>query len=105
MSQNVNLDDLGNLAELVGAIGVIGVIGVIVSLIYLAMQIRRSSETERMSTYRAIVSDFGSLNQSTASDPERTLLFASGLETDLWRARRGRESTPIAILLFGISLL
>lgn len=99
MSQNVNLDDLGNLAELVG------VIGVIVSLIYLALQIRRSSETERMSTYRAIVSDFGSLNQSTASDPERTLLFASGLETDLWRARRGRQSTPIAILLFGISLL
>jgi hypothetical protein len=72
---NVNLDDLGNLAELVAAIGVM------VSLIYLAFQIRRSSETERMSTYRAIVSDFGSLNQSIASDPELALLFANGLET------------------------
>lgn len=71
----MNFDDLGNLAELIAAIGVM------VSVIYLALQIRRSSETERMATYRAIVSDFGTLNQSIASDSETALLFAHGLES------------------------
>jgi hypothetical protein len=84
----VNLDDIGNLAELIAAIGVM------ISLIYLAIQIRRSSETERMATYRAIVSDFGSLNQSIASDPELALLFAQGLESygELNEAEKARLS-------------
>ena len=82
----MNLDDVGNVAEMLAAIGVM------ISLIYLAIQIRRSSESERMATYRSIVSDFAHLNESIASDPDLALLFARGLEeydalTELERAR------------------
>lgn len=48
----MSLEELGNLGEFVGSIAVL------VSLVYLAIQIKKSTETERSSTYRAIVADF-----------------------------------------------
>ena len=71
---NLSLDALGNLGDFLGSIGVL------ISLIYLALQIKKSTETERSATYRAIVADFGQLNQSMATDPELTVLFARALE-------------------------
>lgn len=49
---SMSLEELGNLGEFVGSIAVL------VSLVYLAIQIKKSTETERSSTYRAIVADF-----------------------------------------------
>lgn len=70
----MNLEALGNLGEFIGSIAVL------VSLVYLAIQIRKSTETERTSTYQSIVSDFGQMNQSLAGDPELIALYIRGLE-------------------------
>jgi hypothetical protein len=70
----MSLESLGNLGEFIGSIAVL------VSLVYLAIQIKKSTETERTSTYQSIVSDFGHMNQSLASDPELTLLYIQALE-------------------------
>jgi hypothetical protein len=70
----VTLESLGNLGEFVGSIAVI------ISLVYLAIQIKKNTEAERTSTYRSIVSDFGFMNQSMASDPELTMLYIKGME-------------------------
>jgi hypothetical protein len=68
------LEALGNLGEFVGSIAVL------VSLIYLGIQLRKSAETERTSTYQSIVSDFGRMNQSLASDPELLILYVKAME-------------------------
>jgi len=70
----MNLEALGNLGDFIGSIAVL------VSLVYLAIQIRKSTETERTSTYQSIVSDFGQMNQSLAADPELIALYVRGLE-------------------------
>ena len=53
----MNLTDtvqlLGNIGEFLGSLGVLA------SLIYLAVQIKKNTETERTSTYQSIVKDFG----------------------------------------------
>lgn len=68
------------LAE-IGIIGeIISSIAVIISLVYLAVQIRQSTETQRTSTYQSIVSDFGALNNNMASTPELSDMFVRGLE-------------------------
>lgn len=68
------LDQLASIGEIVGAIGVV------ISLIYLAIQIRSNTEAERTSTYQAIVSDFGALNNTMASTPELSYLFVQAME-------------------------
>jgi len=70
----MTLEALGNLGEFVGSIAVL------VSLIYLGIQVKKSTETERTSTYQSIVSDFGRMNQSLASDPELLFLYVKALE-------------------------
>jgi len=70
----MSLEALGNLGEFVSSIAVL------VSLVYLAIQIKKSTETERTSTYRSIVCDFGQVNQILASDPNLNLLYARALE-------------------------
>jgi hypothetical protein len=70
----MTLDQLGNIGEIIGGIGVV------ISLLYLAMQIRKNTEAERTSTYQAIVSDFGALNNTMASTPELSHLFVQAME-------------------------
>lgn len=70
----VTLSELGNIGEFISSIGVI------VSLIYLAVQIRKNTDTERTSTYQSVVSDFGSLNQTMSSSAELSSLYVKGME-------------------------
>lgn len=70
----MTLESLGNLGEFISSIAVI------ISLVYLAIQIKKSTETERTSTYQSIVSDFGHMNQSMASDPDLTFLYVNAME-------------------------
>jgi hypothetical protein len=84
----VTLNELGNIGEFVSSIGVI------VSLVYLAVQIRKNTETERTSTYQSVVSDFGSLNATMSSNPELSYLFAKAMENfgDLDSGEKARVS-------------
>lgn len=70
----VTLEQFASIGEIIGGIGVV------VSLVYLAIQIRSNTEAERTSTYQSIVSDFGALNNSMASSPELSYMFAQGME-------------------------
>lgn len=73
-SSTVSLEALGNLGDFLGSVGVL------ISLVYLAVQIRKSTETERAATYRAIVADFGHMNEALAGNPELTRLYVQALE-------------------------
>ena len=68
------------LMELAGIGEIVSSIAVVVSLVYLAIQIRHSTEAERTSTYQSIVSDFGALNNNMASTPGLSNMFVMGLE-------------------------
>ncbi len=70
----MSLDALGNIGEFVGSIGVL------VSLLYLAIQIKKNTEAERVSAYRAIVSDFGHMNETLASNQGLTQTYVQGME-------------------------
>lgn len=70
----MTLDQLANIGEIIGSIAVI------ISIIYLAIQIRTNTEAERTSTYQAVVSDFGALNNTMASTPELSHLFVEAME-------------------------
>ena len=70
----MTLNELGNIGEFISSIGVI------VSLIYLAVQIRKNTDTERTSTYQSVVSDFGSLNQTMSSNAKLSCLYVKGME-------------------------
>jgi len=68
------LDQLGSIGSIISGIAVV------VSLIYLAIQIRRNTEAERTSTYQSIVSDFGTMNNNLAGNPELSHMFVEALE-------------------------
>ena len=70
----MTLDQLANIGEIVGSIAVI------ISIIYVAIQIRTNTEAERTSTYQAVVSDFGALNNTMASTPELSHMFVEAME-------------------------
>ena len=70
----MTLNELGNIGEFISSIGVV------VSLIYLAVQIRKNTETERTSTYQSVVSDFGSLNRTMAGNAELSFLYVKAME-------------------------
>ena len=70
----MTLDQLGNIGEITGSIAVI------ISIIYLAIQIRTNTEAERTSTYQAVVSDFGAINNAMASTPELSHMFVEAME-------------------------
>jgi len=71
----MTLSELGSIGEFVSSIGVI------VSLVYLALQVRKNTETERMSTYQSVVSDFGSLNRTMSSSPHLSYLYVNAMES------------------------
>ena len=68
------LDQLGSIGSIISGIAVV------ISLIYLAIQIRRNTEAERTSTYQSIVSDFGTMNNNLAGNPELSHMFVEALE-------------------------
>lgn len=70
----MTLNELGNIGEFLSSIGVI------VSLVYLAIQIRKNTETERTSTYQSVVSDFGSLNRTMSSSANLSYLYVQAME-------------------------
>lgn len=70
----MTIAELGNLGEFVSSIAVL------ISLIYLAIQVKSSTEAARMSTYQSVVSDFGALNRSMASTPDLSILFVNAME-------------------------
>ena len=70
----MTLDQLANIGEIVGSIAVI------ISIIYVAIQIRTNTEAERTSTYQAVVSDFGALNNTMAGTPELSHMFVEAME-------------------------
>ena len=84
----MTLNELGIVGEIVSSIGVI------ISLVYLAVQIRKNTETERTSTYRSVVSDFGSLNQAMFSNADLSYLYVKAMENfvDLEPDEKARAS-------------
>ena len=70
----MTMDQLANIGEIIGSIAVI------ISIVYLAIQIRTNTEAERTSTYQAVVSDFGALNNTMASTPELPHMFIEAME-------------------------
>ncbi len=88
----MTLNELGNIGEFVSSIGVI------VSLIYLALQIRKNTDTERVSTYQSVVSDFGSLNRTMSSNPELSSLYVKAMED--FGGLRSDEKARVSQLFF-----
>ena len=82
------LSDLGNLGEMISGVAVV------ISLVYLAIQVRKNTETERTSTYQAVVSDFGSLNRTMSSTPDLSILYVKAMENfgDLDASEKARVS-------------
>lgn len=60
----MTLSDLGNIGELVGGIAVV------ISLLYLAVQIRHSSQISKFDAHRSLSNDIASILGNIASDPD-----------------------------------
>jgi hypothetical protein len=70
----VSIAEMGSIGEFLGSIAVL------VSLVYLAIQVKRNTETARTSTYQSIVSEFSSLNHAMAGTPDLSILFVNAME-------------------------
>lgn len=70
----MTIEELGSLGELIGSFAVL------ISLIYLGIQVRRSTDTARTSTYQSVVSDFSALNRAIADSPDLSLLYVQAME-------------------------
>ena len=90
----MSFEELGSLGELLGSLAVL------VSLVYLALQIRRSTEAARTSTYQSVVSDFGALNREMASTPDLAMLFANALED--YKSLSASEKARVSQLYFAV---
>lgn len=84
----MTFNELGNIGEFVSSIAVL------ISLIYLAIQVRKSAEAAQTSTYHSIVSDFGQMNQVMAAEPDLSFLYVTALESfaDLEPSEKARIS-------------
>lgn len=60
----MTLSDLGNIGELLGGIAVV------ISLLYLAVQIRHSSQISKFDAHRSLSRDLASILGNIASDPD-----------------------------------
>ena len=60
----MTLNDLGNIGELLGGIAVV------ISLLYLAVQIRHSSQISKFDAHRSLSNDMASILGNIASDPD-----------------------------------
>ena len=88
----MSIQDLGAISELLGSVAVI------VSLVYLAVQVRRNAEATRSSTYQAIVAEFGAINTAMTSTPDLSSLFVNGLEE--FDSRSADERAELSQLFF-----
>ena len=88
----MSIEDLGSIGEFLSSIAVL------VSLVYLAIQIRSSTETARTSTYQSVVSDFGALNRAMASTPDLSGMFANAMED--FESLSAEEKARISQLFF-----
>jgi hypothetical protein len=70
----VSISELGSIGELLGSIAVL------ISLVYLAIQVKRNTETARTSTYQSVVSEFSALNHAMAGTPDLSMLFVDAME-------------------------
>lgn len=60
----MTLNDLGNIGELVGGVAVV------ISLLYLAVQIRHSSQISKFDAHRSLSNDMASILGNIATDPD-----------------------------------
>ena len=66
------LDALGNIGDFIGGFGVI------VTIVYLAIQIRSNTESNRTNAYQAVVQNISSWTTTVAIDPEITRIINIG---------------------------
>jgi hypothetical protein len=71
----VSIAELGSIGEFLGSLVVL------ISLVYLAIQVKRNTETARSSAYQAIVSEFSSLNHAMAGTADLSMLFVNAMES------------------------
>jgi len=88
------LDQLGSIGSIISGIAVV------ISLIYLAIQIRQNTEAGRTSTYQSIVSDFGTMNNNLAGNPELSHMFVDALEN--YHEFNDQEKARISQMFFQI---
>jgi hypothetical protein len=81
----VSFEELGGIGELIGGIGVI------VSLVFLAIQIRRSSRIERLNARYAVSQSMSSVLHRLDDDPELQRIWLTALETGEQPADEDRE--------------
>ena len=70
----MTIQELGALGEFLSSIAVF------ISLVYLALQVRKSTDTERTTTYQSVVADFAGLSQSIACTEGMSQLIVRGME-------------------------
>lgn len=90
----MSIEELGSAGEFLSSIAVL------VSLIYLAVQIRRSTEAAQTATYQSVVSDFGALNRAVASTPELAMLFVNAMED--YGSLSASEKARVSQLYFAV---
>lgn len=95
--------------EAVGAIGeVAGAIAVVVTLVYLALQIRHSTQATRIAAYHQAQEQLWSVGAAVSTDPELARIladtFAGGID-DLALPERMRLEFALASLYFGFESL
>ena len=88
------LDQLGSIGSIISGIAVV------ISLIYLDIQIRQNTEAGRTSTYQSIVSDFGTMNNNLAGNPELSHMFVYALEN--YHEFNDQEKARISQMFFQI---
>jgi len=66
------LDALGNIGDFIGGFGVI------VTIVYLAIQIRSNTESNRNNAYQGVVQNISSWTTAVAMDPEITRIVNAG---------------------------
>jgi hypothetical protein len=88
----MTIQDLGALGDLLSSLAVF------VSLIYLAVQVRRNAEATRSSTYQSIVSEFGAINTAMTGTPDLSSLFVNGMED--FESRTSDERAKLSQLFF-----
>ena len=68
--------------DAVGAVGeVVGAVAVVTTLVYLSIQIRQNTKSERASALDASITNFSAIRQSTYGNPEVSALYLKGSES------------------------
>ena len=79
-----DLQTLANIGEIIGAVTVV------VSLVYLAVQIRQSTQAQRTENYSRALDRLASMQSSLSQDDEFSLMFSTGVSDTLKLTPRER---------------